>query len=284
MKLNKEQLNLGFGVGLRKQHVPQIWTQHEGVDFFEILSDNFMGLYGWKKETLQKAKEIMPIIMHGVGLNIGGIDPLNQDYLTHLKALIDFIDPPYFSDHLCYTSAFGVEYHDLIPLVFQKEVANHVSQRIQQVEDYCQKPFVIENPSYYMVMPESKMTEIDFINEVLMQSHCGLLLDINNVYVNAMNHGYDPYQFIDQIPPDHVFQYHIAGHFKGKHFIIDTHGDFIIEEVFELFQYTWKTIGPRSTLLEWDNDVPALNVLLEENMKVRQSIQSIPISVNDAKF
>lgn len=272
------QPNSVFGVGLRSPHFDQILSSHDGVDFLELLSDNFMSMGGKEYSVLEQVKEFFPLILHGVGLSIGGPDPLKSDYLKSLMNLIKFAQPLFFSDHICLSSAFGVEYHDLLPLPFSKEVINHVIPRIKQVQSMTDVPFLIENPSYYVRMPGSEMKEEEFIVEILEKSGCGLLLDINNIYVNAQNHGYDPYAFIDAIPQEKVYQYHMAGHFKEDEVIIDTHGDHVIPAVMELYQYALGKIGPRPTLLEWDTDIPTLDVLLEENQKIRRAAESVIVS------
>lgn len=268
-----------FGIGLRSSHFDQILSSHDGVDFLEIVSDNFMSMGGKEHFVLEQVKEVFPIVLHGVGLSIGGPDPLNQDYLKSLLELIQFVKPPFFSDHLCLSSAFGVEYHDLIPLPFSEEVVQHVVPRIKAVQAMAQIPFLIENPSYYVRMPGSKLSEEEFIREILEKSGCGLLLDVNNVYVNAENHQYDPYAFIASIPPEKVYQYHMAGHFKEEGVIIDTHGDHVADPVMDLYRYALEKIGHRPTLLEWDTDIPELEVLLEENRKIRRAAESVKMSM-----
>jgi len=259
-----------FGVGLRKPHFDKIMDNHDGVDFLEIITENFMEFGGRPKTVLNNCIENFPIVVHGVGLSIGSIDPLNKEYLAKLKNVLDIVKPPWFSDHLSYSSNFGVEYHDLLPLPFSKEVIDHVVPRIEQVQDVTKIPFILENPTYYAEMPGKEMSEAEFISEVINKSGCGLLLDVNNVYVNAVNHGYDPYQFIDSIPIDRVLQIHIAGHDDNGSFLIDTHGSYISPEVFDLYKYTLQKTGPIWTLLEWDNNIPTLEQLLQENNYVRQ--------------
>lgn len=273
------QRELGFGVGLRRPHFDRIGESHEGVDFLEILTENYMKFGGRPRKVLEEMAERFPIVVHGVGLSIGSLDPLNEDYLHHLKEVLGLVKPPWFSDHLSYSSKNGVEYHDLIPLPFSQEVIDHLLPRIQRVQDLMDVPFILENPSYYLEMPGKEMSEAAFITEVVERSGCGLLLDVNNVYVNAVNHGYDPYEFIDSIPTDRVLQYHIAGHDDSGEFLVDTHGSYIIQEVFDLYAYALSKTGPVWTLLEWDHQIPPLDILLEENHKVRQVGESIfPLS------
>ena len=258
----------GFGVGLRRPHFEEIFDNHEGIDFLEVVSENFMEFGGRPQKVLQRAREMFPIIPHGVNMSIGGIDPLNETYLERLKKLIGQLRPPWFSDHLCYSSAFGVSYHDLIPLPFTEEAVDHLVERIKKVQGMMGIPFLLENISYYAVMP-SEMTEAEFTIEVITRADCGLLLDVNNVYVNARNHGYDAHEFIDAMPAERVLQYHIAGHDASGPFLLDTHGEHIHKEVFDLYSYTLNRVGPVWTLLEWDNNIPTLEILLEENGKVR---------------
>lgn len=264
--------SLGFGVGLRRPHFDEIFDNHEGIDFLEVVSENFMEFGGRPQKVLQRAREMFPIIPHGVNMSIGGIDPLNETYLVRLKKLIEQLRPPWFSDHLCYSSAFGVSYHDLIPLPFTEEAVDHLVERIKKVQGMMGIPFLVENISYYAVMP-SEMTEAEFTIEVITRADCGLLLDVNNVFVNARNHGYDARGFIDAMPADRVLQYHIAGHDASGPFLLDTHGEHIRQEVFELYAYTLNKVGPVWTLLEWDNNIPTLDTLLVENRKVQATAE-----------
>lgn len=275
MKHPVHQKDLLFGIGLRKPHWDQVLNHKEEIDFLEVVSDNYMGSSGKEWHVLEHIHQEFNIILHGVGLSIGSPDRLNEDYLYHLKKLIEKIKPPFFSDHICYSSAFGVEYHDLIPLPFTMESVKHLAPRIQRVKQLADIPFLLENPSYYIRMPGSSMSELDFILEVLDKGDCGLLLDVNNVYVNATNHGYDPRAFIAAIPPERVYQYHMAGHYNRGDVIIDTHGAAAIDPVIDLYQFTLSTIGPRPTLFEWDNQIPPLSVLLQENNKIRQAALAV---------
>ncbi len=263
--------NLGFGIGLRRPHFDEIFTHHQGVDFLEFVSDNYMNCNDRDREVLEKAGRLFPIVLHGVSLSIGSPDPLNKEYLQNLEKLIEMTNAVVFSDHLSYSSAFGVEYHDLIPLPFTKEVVDHIVPRVKQVQKIANIPFLLENPSYYVEMPGAEMTEVEFVLEILEKSDCGLLLDINNVYVNAQNHGYDPFEYVDAMPPERVYQYHMAGHYEGEHCIIDTHGSNIKDEVYRLYEHSIRHTGPVSTIVEWDNEIPPLDELLGENRKVRRT-------------
>jgi uncharacterized protein (UPF0276 family) len=266
---------LGHGIGLRRPHYDAIFDHLEGVDFFEVLVENYMGFGGKPRRVLEALLEERPFVLHGVGLSIGGPDPLDEDYLSHLEALLEVVRPPWFSDHLCYSSAFGVEYHDLIPLPFTEAALRHVCERIEIVQARFSIPFALENPSYYMTYAASEMSELEFIQEVVRRTGVRLLLDVNNVYVNSQNHGYDPYAFIDGIPAEAVVQIHLAGHTRLPDVIIDTHGAHTIPEVFDLYAHTLRRTGPVTTLIEWDNDIPALEVLLAENQKARDVARSV---------
>jgi uncharacterized protein (UPF0276 family) len=267
-----------FGLGLRRPHFDEIFENHRGVDFLEIISENFMDFGGRTREVLERVVRAFPIVVHGVSMSVGGPDPLKEEYLERLKRFIEFVKTPWFSDHLCYTSAFGVEYHDLMQLPFTEEAVGHVVERIKQIQGKIGIPFLVENISYYAVMP-GEMTEAEFTREIVSRADCGLLLDVNNVFVNGTNHGYDPCAFIDAMPADRVLQYHIGGHDPSGPFIVDTHSTPVRKEVLDLYAYTCRKIGPAWTLLEWDNDIPDLDVLLAENEKVRAAaLRALPDS------
>ncbi len=259
-----------FGLGLRRPHFDEIFEKHDGIDFLEIISENFMDFGGRTREVLERAMGTFPIVVHGVSMSVGGPDPLKEDYLERLKGFIEFVKPPWFSDHLCYTSAFGVEYHDLMQLPFTEEAVDHVAERIKTIQGRIGIPFLVENISYYAVMP-GDLTEAEFTREVITRADCGLLLDVNNVFVNAANHGYDAQAFIDAMPAERVLQYHIGGHDASGPFIVDTHSTPVRKEVLDLYAYTVQKIGPAWTLLEWDNEIPGLDVLLAENEKIRDT-------------
>ncbi len=260
---------LAFGVGLRRCHFQEAFERPEEIDFLEILPENFMDFGGRSREVLRRANERWPIISHGVSLNIGGPDPLDQVYLRRLTEFFEELQPAWFSDHLSYSAAFGVQYHDLLPLPFTEEAIKHVVARIRQVQEVIRRPFLLENPSYYILMPGAEMSEAEFMVEVLERADCGLLLDVNNLFVNASNHNYDAYAFIDMMPASRVMQYHMAGHDDSGPFLLDTHGDHINDSVFKLYEYTLRALGPAWTLLEWDNEIPTWETLQAENRAIR---------------
>ncbi len=261
---------LGYGVGLRRPHWEGIFDHADRVDFLEILTENFLLAGGRPRTVLERAAAEFPLVLHGTALSIGSVSPLDLDYLDAVDALIDRVRPLWWSDHLCFSSAFGVEYHDLLPVPFTAEALDHVVERVKQVQARQPNiPFLLENPSYYVLYDANEMGEAEFLSEVARRADCGLLLDVNNVYVNSRNHGYDPRAFIDALPLDRVVQLHVAGHEDLGSVIIDTHGAPLIPPVHALLAYTLERTGPVSTLLEWDNALPTLDRLLVENDAVR---------------
>lgn len=260
---------LGYGVGLRRSHFDDIAAYRDRIDWLEVLIENVMAFGGRPRSAVERAARDFPIVLHGTALSIGSVDPLQDDYLERLGQLASDLDAHWVSDHICFSSAFGVEYHDLIPMPFTEDALEHVASRARQVQARLEVPFALENPSYYVEYAASEMSEAEFVAEVVRRADIGLLLDVNNVYVNATNHGYDPRAFIDAMPLDRVVQIHMAGHWDRGDVIIDTHGDAIIDPVFELYAYTLERTGPVSTLVEWDHDVPPIGRLAEENDKVR---------------
>lgn len=262
-----------WGIGLRREHFEDVADRAGEIDFLEVLSENFMRFGGRPRAVLDALAPRFPLVMHGVGLSIGSPDPLNEDYLERLSALAERLDAPWFSDHLSYSSAFGVEYHDLLPLPFTREAVDHVVPRVRAVQERVGRPFLLENPSYYVALPGAEMSEAEFLATIVEEADCGILLDINNVYVNATNHGYDPVQFLDTVPLARVAQVHIAGHDASGEFLVDTHGAHIDAPVFELYGELIGRLAsldhPVWTLLEWDHGVPDLATLLAENAKVR---------------
>lgn len=258
-----------FGIGFRREHFESIFERHDGIGFLEILPENFMDFGGRPARALERALERWPVTLHGVSLNIGGLGPLDDAFLEALNRMVQRVRPPWFTDHLSASGAHSVNYHDLVPLPFTEEAIDHVVQRIRQFQARLQVPFGLENPSYYMMLPGAEMTEAEFVNEVLRRADCGMLLDVNNVYVNARNHGYDPEAFIDAMPADRVLEIHMAGHEDLGDLLLDTHGRPVRDEVYDLYRYAVRRIGPRWTLLERDNHVPPIEDLLDEVARLR---------------
>jgi uncharacterized protein (UPF0276 family) len=261
--------DLGIGVGLRTVHFGHILSRRPAVDWFEVLSENFMDTGGHPLWVLDQVAERYPIALHGVSMSIGGTDPLNRDYLRKLKALADRTRAHWVSDHLCWTGVAGRNVHDLLPMPYNEEALAHTAARVRQVSEILERPLVLENPSSYVEFAASTMTEWEFLSRLGQEADCALLLDINNVYVSSFNHGFDPRVYVDNVPADRVVQYHVAGHtHKGTH-ILDTHSDHAVAEVWELFRRSCRRTGNVSTLYEWDEDIPDFGVLHAEALKAR---------------
>jgi uncharacterized protein (UPF0276 family) len=219
--------------------------------------------------VLQQIAERYPVVMHGVSLSIGSTDPLDREHLTKLKALADRTKALWVSDHLCWTGVSGRNTHDLLPMPLTEEALSHVAGRVKTVSDFLERPLILENASTYAEFTASSMPEWEFFARLMEEADCGMLLDVNNVYVSSYNHGFDPKQYLDAIPPSRVTQYHLAGHTnKGTH-IIDTHNDYVIDPVWELYRHSVARTGNVSTLLEWDADIPAFEVVHAEALKAR---------------
>jgi uncharacterized protein len=261
--------DLGIGVGLRTQHFGHILEKKPRVGWFEIISENFMDTEGRPLFILEQIAEHYPIVMHGVSMSIGSTDPLDKAYLRRLKALAERIDARWVTDHLCWTGVAGKNVHDLLPMPCDEESLRHVVKRVKQVQDLLERPIGLENPSSYVEFTRSSMPEWEFLARVADQADCGLLLDVNNVYVSAFNHGFDPRDYIEGIPHERVIQYHLAGHTNHGTHIIDTHSDHVIDEVWDIYAHSVQKSGGRPTLLEWDENIPSFEVVHAEAEKAR---------------
>jgi uncharacterized protein (UPF0276 family) len=259
--------DLGIGVGLRTVHFPHILAQKPDVDWFEVLSENFMQTGGRPMYVLDQVAERYPVALHGVSLSIGSTDPLDFEYLAQLKALAARTRAHWVSDHLCWTGVLGRNVHDLLPMPYSEEALRHTIARVRAVSDFLERPLVLENPSSYVEFAQSTMPEWEFLARLAEDADCGLLLDVNNVYVSAFNHGFDPNVYVDAIPADRVVQYHLAGHTNMGTHILDTHSDHALPEVWDLYARSVARTGLVSTLYEWDEDIPAFDVLLAEARK-----------------
>ena len=270
MKANRWGLpDLGIGVGLRTVHFAHILSHHPPVDWFEVLSENFMDSGGRPLHILDQVTERYPVALHGVSMSIGSTDPLDREYLRKLKALAARTRAHWVSDHLCWTGVMGRNTHDLLPMPYTEEALRHTAARVRQVSEILERPLVLENPSSYVEFAASSMTEWEFLSRLAEEADCGLLLDVNNVYVSSFNHGFDPRAYIAGIPADRVVQYHVAGHtHKGTH-IVDTHSDHALAEVWDLYRLAWRRTGPTATLYEWDEDIPSFDVVHAEALKAR---------------
>lgn len=274
---------LGAGIGLRKEHFRELKNTQLLVGWLEIIPENFMAFGGYPQAVLDFCTHRWPVVSHGINLSIGSIDPLNDEYLERLKTVLVRTGALWFSDHLCFTSVGGDYFHDLLPLPFSREAADHVVRRVKDVKKRIGLPFLLENPSYYVKMPGAEMSEADFFNRVLEQADCGMLLDVNNVYVNSRNHGFDPKAFIRQLPLHRVGQIHMAGHFDAGDVIIDTHEGPIIDPVWDLYRFTIEAIGrPVSTLIEWDTNVPALKKVVAEAREAQKIIQQLGLAPKES--
>ena len=265
--------NLGLGVGLRNQHFSYLMNHDPEVDWFEIISENFIDNYGYARRVLNHVASIRPVVMHGVSLSIGSTDPLDWDYLKKLKALAEFVQPAWISDHLCWTGVAGVNTHDLLPLPLNEESLSHVANRVRQVQDFLERPLVLENPSSYLEFKDSTISEWTFLSELASESGCGLLLDVNNVYVSGYNHGFDAEHYIRSIRHDAVVQIHLAGPTDCGRFLVDTHDQPVPARVWELYRLAQELTGGVSTLLEWDANIPDFPELVVELRKAEAALR-----------
>jgi len=258
--------DLGIGVGFRPKHAKDVLEAggSKDVAWYEIVSENYMVGGGRLLENLERLRASYSVIPHGVCMSIGAVEELDEDYLARLKKLVRAIDPPYFTDHLCFCKASGLDLHDLLPLPHTKEAIEHLVPRIRHVQQTIEKPFALENVSSYLAYNSSEMTEWELISEIAEKADCGILLDVNNVYVSAFNHGFDAEKFIDGIPADRVVQIHLAGHTDKGTYLLDTHSDHVKDEVWSLYQRAIRRTGAVSTLVEWDEQIPAFDVLAKE--------------------
>jgi uncharacterized protein (UPF0276 family) len=258
---------LGFGLGLRTDHYADIFSQHEAVrrvDWFEAISENFMVDGGQPLHYLGKIRRDFPLVFHGVSMSIGSADPLDQDYLKRLRALADRFEPAWISDHLCWTGVHGVNMHDLLPLPYTQEALDHVVRRIAQVQEAIGRRLVIENVSSYVEYRHSTMPEWEFLTAVAEGADCLLLFDVNNVFVSAFNHEFDPLTYLEAIPARRVQQFHLAGHENNRSYIIDTHDHPIVDDVWALYRAALRRFGPVSTMVERDANIPPLAELVAE--------------------
>jgi uncharacterized protein (UPF0276 family) len=264
--------NLGIGLGLRTAHYAHVLEHEPVVDWFEILSENYMQTRGRPLHFLDRVAERYPIVMHGVSMSIGSTDPLDYEYLRELRALKDRTRAKWVTDHLCFTGASGKNTHDLLPMPYTEEALVHVASRIRRVQDFLGAPIALENPSTYVEYAGSTMTEWEFLGELVRAANCGILLDVNNVYVSAYNHGFDPSEYLAGIPFDHVVQVHVAGHTSYETHIVDTHIGPVIDPVWHLFAEAHRLAGGVSVLLEWDAEIPSFEATHAEALRAKDFI------------
>jgi hypothetical protein len=255
---------LGHGVGLRTKHFPRVLEGTARIDWFEVISENFMIRGGRPLAVLERARALCPLVFHGVSLSLGSTDPLNDAYLIQLRTLAGRFEPAWVSDHLCWGSIGGHYAHDLLPLPLTDEALAHVVERVQRVQDRLGRQILVENVSSYLGFAHSAMPEWEFLAALAEQADCGILLDVNNVYVSSVNHGFAAAAYVMAMPPDRVGQIHLAGHSdKGTH-LLDTHDDHVVPAVWDLYRLALRRFGAVSTLVEWDDRIPEWEVLRAE--------------------
>jgi uncharacterized protein (UPF0276 family) len=254
----------GFGLGLRAQHYPDFLETAVPVDFVEVISENFMIDGGRPLDILDRVRDRHSVALHGVSMSIGSADGLNADHLARLKTLVDHIQPLFVSDHLCWTQIDGFNSHDLLPLPYTEEAMDVVCANISHAQDVLGRTMLIENPSSYIVFEKADATEWQFLTEMCARTGCDLLLDVNNIFVSATNHGFDPIAYIQGVPADRVRQIHLAGHSHGKDLLIDTHDRPVPPSVWELYEAAIARVGPVATMIERDDAIPPLADLLTE--------------------
>jgi uncharacterized protein (UPF0276 family) len=260
---------LGFGLGLRTDHYETVLNECPAVDWFEVISENYMVPGGKPHYYLEQIRNRYPMVMHGVSLSLGSSDPVNREYLKQLKALADQIEPEWISDHLCWTGVEGTNLHDLMPMPYTEESINHMVDRINLVQDYLGRQILIENVSSYVTYKQSAMTEWDFLSALTERADCLILLDLNNIYVSAFNHGFDPHEYLDNVPAKRVWQHHLAGHTNEGNYLIDTHDEPVIDPVWDLYAEAVRRFGSVSTMIERDDNIPDFSELFAEQKHAR---------------
>jgi len=269
----KNMPNPGLGLGLRSKHFNHILEHHPAVDWFEAISENFMDSGGRPRHVLRQVAERYPVVLHGVSLSIGSTDALNKEYLRKLKDLAAEVDPLWVSDHLCWTGVNNLNTHDLLPVVLNEASLKHICNRIKEVQDFMERPMVFENPSTYLTFKQSTIAEYDFLRYMTEETGCGLLLDVNNVYVSGFNNDFDPVHYIRSLPHDRIVQMHLAGHQHCGTHIIDTHDRQVTQDVWHLFALAWQLTGGVATLLEWDGNIPDFEICHDELLKAKQYME-----------
>lgn len=260
---------LGYGLGLRPIYYEEIMSNRPPVDWFEIISENYMVAGGRPLSMLDAIRADYPIVMHGVAMSLASTDPLDFDYLAELKALIERVQPAWVSDHVAWTGVHGLSLHDLLPIPYTKESLDHIVERICRVQDYLKRQLVVENASTYVSFVSSDMSEQEFVKEMAERADCLLLLDVNNVFVSCFNHGYDPVAFIDAVPVERVVQFHMAGHTNHETHRVDTHDQPVCEEVWALYEHARRRFGDVSAMIERDDNFPPFSELLDELQRMR---------------
>jgi uncharacterized protein (UPF0276 family) len=265
----------GVGIGLRHAHFESIFSTPRDVRWLEVIPENFMAHGGQTRRVLERARERWPLLAHGVCLSIGGPDAFDGEQMRSLREVLRLVNPPFFTEHLSYSSARGVHFHDLLPLPFSAAAVRHAAARLREVQCRLERPVALENISYYAEMPGSAMSEEEFVHAVLDEADALLLLDVNNVYVNAKNHGKNPSSALRALPLERARQIHLAGHCDEGDVLIDHHGAPVCDEVWSLYEEALRLTGPLPTLLEWDTNVPPLDRLLDEADKAQAILDRV---------
>jgi uncharacterized protein len=266
----------GIGIGLRIPHYQHILENKPPVDWFEIISENYMVDGGRPLAILDRIRERYRVVQHGVSMYFGSVEPLNRDHLRKLKALVRRTKTPWLTDHLCWGSVDGRYTHDLLPMPYTFEAAELTARKIREAIDFLEVPIAVENVSSYAEFHVSEMTEWEFLNEVVERADCGILLDVNNIYVSSRNHDFDPREYLDAVPAGRVAQIHIAGHSKFEKYILDTHDHPVIDPVWDLYEAAIARVGPTPTLLEWDDRIPSFD---EVHAEARKAARFLPAQV-----
>ncbi len=265
----------GVGIGLRIPHYQHIFEQKPVVDWFEIISENYMVDGGRPLHVLDQILDQYRVVQHGVSMYFGSAEPLNREHLRRLKELVRRTNTPWLSDHLCWGSVDGRYTHDLLPMPYTFEAARLTADKIRQVQDFVEVPVAVENVSSYAEFHVSEMTEWEFLNEVVEQADCGVLLDVNNIYVSSRNHSFDPMQYVNSVPAERVAQIHIAGHSRFEKYTLDTHDHPVIDPVWDLYRRAIERCGPTATLLEWDANIPSFEEVHHEALKANRFLEKI---------
>jgi uncharacterized protein (UPF0276 family) len=267
--------DLGIGIGLRVPHYSHILSRKPVVDWFEIISENYMCDGGRPLQVLEQIIEQYKVVQHGVSMYFGSTDRVNREHLKRLKALVQRTKTPFLSDHLCWGSIDGTYTHDLLPMPYTFAAAKVTAQHVREVQDFVEVPVCVENVSSYAEFHESEMTEWEFLSEVVEQADCGILLDVNNIYVSSKNHSFDPYEYLNHVPHERVGQIHVAGHSTYEKYVLDTHDHPVLDPVWKMYSHATRLCGPTNTLLEWDAHIPSFDEVHAEAMKANKFIRQV---------
>jgi hypothetical protein len=265
-----QRLDLGHGIGLRTRHFARFQEERPPVSWVEVVTENFMADGGRPIAVLEKVRRDVPVVLHGVSLSIGSLDPLSGSYLAELKKLVTRIEPAMVTDHLCWGTHRGQYVHDLLPLPYTEESLAHVASRVAAVQEFLGRRILLENPSSYVTFRDSTMTEWEFLSALCRQADCGILLDVNNVYVSARNLGFDPIAYLDGIDAGRVGQFHLAGHSDKGRYLLDTHDEPVPPAVWDLYREALRRFGRVPSLVEWDDHIPPLDEVVAQSRRAAE--------------